>query len=119
LISCRRYIQALMLLVAIYSQPVLTAQCSLLCNTDFENQQVTNSVAILDASHVPCWNTTAPDNNIEVWHTGFNGVPSYSGLQFIELNAYYVSTLYQNFTATPGTAISVSFAHRAGQAPIP
>ncbi len=88
------------------------AQCSLLCNTDFENNQVTSSVGIIDTSLVPCWGTTAPDNMIEVWHTGFNGVPSYSGNQFIELNAFFVSTLFQNFNTTPGTLVTISFAHR-------
>lgn len=88
------------------------SQCNSLCNTDFENNQVTISVGIIDASQVPCWHTTASDNMIEVWHTGFNGVPSYSGSQFIELNAYEVSTLFQNFSAVPGASISVSFAHR-------
>jgi gliding motility-associated-like protein len=88
------------------------AQCNLLCNTDFENNQNSPSVVIVDQSFVPCWKTTASDSMIEIWHTGFNGVPSYSGNQFIELNAYMVSTLYQNFIVTPGTAITASFAHR-------
>ena len=88
------------------------SQCNLLCNTDFENNQVTASVGIVDAALVPCWGTTASDNNIEVWHTGFNGVPSYSGSQFIELNAFMVSTLYQDFITVPGTLITASFAHR-------
>ncbi len=88
------------------------SQCNLLCNTDFENNQVTASVGIVDAALVPCWGTTASDNKIEVWHTGFNGVPSYSGSQFIELNAFMVSTLYQDFITVPGTLITASFAHR-------
>lgn len=88
------------------------AQCNLLCNTDFDNTQITISVGIVDASLVPCWGTTASDNKIEVWASGFNGVPSYSGNQFIELNAFMVSTLYQNFVTTPGTGITASFAHR-------
>lgn len=91
---------------------LVIAQCNLLCNTDFENNQVTSSVGIFDASLVPCWQTTASDNKIEVWGSGFNGVPSYSGNQFIELNAYMVSTLFQNFSSTPGTLITISFAHR-------
>lgn len=88
------------------------SQCNLLCNTDFENNQITTTVGIVDTSLVPCWGTTASDNKIEVWHTGFNGVPSYSGNQFIELNAFFVSTLFQNFTTTPGTSVTISFAHR-------
>ncbi len=93
---------------------LINAQCNLLCNTDFENNQVTTpgNYTIVDASQVPCWGTTASDNNIEVWGSGFIGVPSYSGNQFIELNAYMVSTLFQNFTVAPGTSLTVSFAHR-------
>jgi gliding motility-associated-like protein len=92
---------------------LIDAQCSLLCNTDFENNQIAGTtVTIQDASFVPCWGTTAPDNMIEVWANGFNGVPSYSGNQFIELNAFYVSTLFQNFSVAPSTSITVSFAHR-------
>jgi len=90
----------------------LYSQCNLLCNTDFEDLQNSPTVIIVDTSLVPCWGTTASDNKIEVWHTGFNGVPSYSGNQFIELNAFFVSTLFQNFTATAGTTLTVGFAHR-------
>ncbi len=90
------------------------AQCNLLCNTDFDNNPVATSVSvsIVDASLVPCWETTATDNKIEVWYTGFNGVPSYTGNQFIELNAFMVSTIYQNFTVAPGSSLTIAFAHR-------
>ncbi len=88
--------------------------CNLLCNTDFEDNQVAtvSQVAIIDQSKVPCWKTTASDKMIEIWASGFYGVPSYSGKQFAELNANEVSTLYQNFTASLGSTISLSFAHR-------
>lgn len=88
------------------------SQCNLLCNTDFENNQITVTVGIVDQNFVPCWKTSASDSMIEVWHTGYNGVPAYSGSQFIELNAYMVSTLYQNFIVSPGTNVTISFAHR-------
>jgi len=90
----------------------VNAQCGLLCNSDFEDIQNSPSVIIVDTSMVPCWGTTASDNMIEVWHNGFNGVPSYSGNQFVELNAYFVSTLFQNFTVPSGTSLTISFAHR-------
>lgn len=88
--------------------------CNLLCNTDFEDQQVTSpgSYTIVNQSNVPCWSTTASDQMVEVWGTGFNGVPAYSGSQFIELNANLVSTLYQDFQALPGSTVDISFAHR-------
>jgi hypothetical protein len=103
----------LLILFIVFNYSIVNAQCNLLCNTDFENNQIAGTtVTIQDASFIPCWGTTAPDNKIEVWANGFNGVPSYSGNQFIELNAFYVSTLYQNFSVAPGTSITVSFAHR-------
>lgn len=88
--------------------------CNLLCNTDFEDQQVVNPGAftLVNQSNVPCWNTTASDQQVEVWGTGFNGVPAYSGNQFIELNANLVSTLYQDFQVLPGSTVDISFAHR-------
>lgn len=92
-----------------------SAQCNLLCNTDFENIPSINSYSVINASQVPCWGTTASDQMIEVWHSGFNSVPSYSGSYFIELNANMVSTLYQDFVATPGTTVNISFAHRGRQ----
>lgn len=88
--------------------------CNLLCNIDFEDQQVVGPGAftLVNQSNVPCWNTTASDQQVEVWGTGFNGVPAYSGNQFIELNANLVSTLYQDFQALPGSTVDISFAHR-------
>lgn len=88
--------------------------CNLICNTDFENEQVTpsNNWTLVNQSNLSCWNTTASDSLIEVWGTGFNGVPAYSGNQFIELNANFVSTLYQDFLALPGSTVDISFAHR-------
>jgi gliding motility-associated-like protein len=88
--------------------------CDLICNTDFEDTQVTapGSYTLVNEAAIPCWSTTATDQMIEVWGTGFNGVPAYSGNQFLELNANMVSTLYQDFQAMPGSTVEVSFAHR-------
>jgi gliding motility-associated-like protein len=69
-------------------------------------------MGFVNQSNFSCWNTTASDGIIEVWSSGNEGVSSYSGTQFIELNANEVSTLYQNFSAIPGTLINLSFAHR-------
>ncbi|MFM2208235.1 MAG: hypothetical protein RL213_2210, partial [Bacteroidota bacterium] len=107
------------LLVILFFQFVLhtVAQpsgCSFLCNTDFDDNQIVSagSFTIINEASVSCWRTTAADNNIEVWGNGFNGVPSYSGNQFVELNANMVSTLYQDFTPLPGSTALISFAHR-------
>lgn len=69
-------------------------------------------MGLFTQNNVPCWKTTASDSIIEIWATGYNGVPSYSGNQFAELNGNMVSTLYQNFIASPGSTATVSFAHR-------
>jgi gliding motility-associated-like protein len=107
-----RFTPVIIIVFFLFKISSLYSQCNLLCNTDFENLQNSPAVIIVDTSLVPCWGTTASDNKIEVWHTGYNGVPSYSGNQFIELNAFFVSTLFQNFTSTAGTLLTVSFAHR-------
>ncbi|MNJ86425.1 PKD domain protein [compost metagenome] len=90
------------------------SQCALLCNMDFEDEVIAlpNNTQTVPQSSVSCWQTTASDGGIEVWGTGFNGVPSYSGQQFIELNANVISTLFQEFTSVPGSAAVISFAHR-------
>jgi len=85
------------------------SQCSLLCNTDFENNP---TGMILELSQVPCWQTDASDNIIEVWGGPLSNPQAYSGSNFIELNANMVSTLYQDFTASLGTTVNISFAHR-------
>jgi hypothetical protein len=90
----------------------LNANKLLVCNTDFEENQVTTSFVILNQSSINCWKTTATDGNIEVWYNGYLSVPSFSGKQFIELNAYLASTIYQEFTAIPNEKVSISFAHR-------
>lgn len=107
-----KFVPVFLLVFLLFKTHAVYTQCNLLCNTDFEDLQNSPTVIIVDTSQVPCWGTTASDNKIEVWHTGYNGVPSYSGNQFIELNAFFVSTLFQNFASTPGTALTVSFAHR-------
>lgn len=92
-----------------------SAQCNLMCNTDFENNPGTANVSFIQDSLVSCWNTTATDHLIEIWKAGYQNVPAYSGGYFVELNANQVSTLYQNFTATAGTSVTISFAHRGRQ----
>jgi hypothetical protein len=90
------------------------AGCTLLCNPDFENQTLVlpGNLAFVPQANLQCWNTTAPDGIIEMWGDGMQGVPAFSGTQFIELNANYQSTLFQNFNAFPGSTVTVTFAHR-------
>ncbi|WP_244178728.1 DUF7507 domain-containing protein [Streptomyces rubellomurinus] len=89
-----------------------------LVNGSFEQPTVTTGVGFFpDASqpqpnHVPGWLTTAPDHQIEIWHDGFNGVPAAVGTQFAELNANFVSTLYQDLATTPGAVLYWRLYHR-------
>ncbi|MFY7964600.1 MAG: hypothetical protein ACOVO1_06865, partial [Chitinophagaceae bacterium] len=67
---------------------------------------------LLNESTVTGWTTSATDDLIEIWSTGFLGVPAYSGQQFAELNATQSSTLTQTFTVSQSGIIKVRFAHR-------
>ncbi|MER5295586.1 hypothetical protein ABT382_26460, partial [Streptomyces pharetrae] len=77
-------------------------------NGGFEEPTVSGVEILPDASqpqapkHVPGWLTTATDHRIELWRSGFNGVPAAEGSQFAELNANQESTLYQDLRTTPG-----------------
>ena len=84
-----------------------------LINGDFEEPDLgVFSYQFVNAANVPGWNTTASDNQIEVWYDGFLGAPAYNGNQFIELNANMASALYQDMPTTPKTKLMWGFAHR-------
>ncbi len=57
------------------------------------------------------WKNTAEDV-VEMWSTGFSGVPSAEGNQFAELNANKPGTLYQDLPTTPGTSMRWYLKHR-------
>lgn len=87
------------------------------CGTPFDNggielPLVLGSYTQINEALVPSWNTTASDNKIEIWTSGFNGVASQEGNQFFEINATQVAALYQDVCITPGTTISWSVYHR-------
>lgn len=88
--------------------------CTFLCNTDFEDDKFVNAgqFGFFHQDLVSCWSTTASDQQIEIWGSGFGGVPAFSGNQFAELNANMVSTLFQNFSASLGSSVEIKFAHR-------
>ncbi|MFD7512130.1 DUF11 domain-containing protein, partial [Streptomyces sp. NPDC059853] len=89
-----------------------------LVNGSFEQPAVIDYEILPDASQtqapkrVPGWLTTASDHMVELWHSGFLGVPSAEGSQFAELNANEVSTLYQDLPTTPGTTLYWRLYHR-------
>jgi hypothetical protein len=57
------------------------------------------------------WQNTA-ESVVEVWSTGFGGVPAPEGNQFAELNANKAGTLYQDLSTTPGTTMRWHLKHR-------
>jgi hypothetical protein len=87
-----------------------------LINPGFEYGQANDSFSDHDdASLNPSggWFTTESDHQIEVWGSGYNGVPAYQGNNFVELNANAVGTLYQDTTGiATGDTVGYYFAHR-------
>jgi LruC domain-containing protein len=82
-------------------------------NNDFENgPTLPSSYVITDEKNVDGWSTTARDNAIEIWKSGFNDVPAQNGTYFAELNANLSSALYQRICTSPGAQISWSVWHR-------
>lgn len=84
-------------------------------NTSFEtilNGQAPTTYVQTAESNIPGWSTTATDQKIEIWRSGYGNVPAFAGSYFAELNATQIGTLYQPFTASAPIAVTVSFAHR-------
>lgn len=84
---------------------------NMLVNGDFE-QPYRNSFGVISDATVPGWSTTASDRKMEFWNDGFLGTPSYSGDQFVELNANMPAALFQDMATTPGDKLVWGFAHR-------
>lgn len=77
-------------------------ECGINCNDPFINggfefPDIANSTNVNQSTVGIGWQTSAADGLIELWNSGFNGVPSAEGTQFAELNATQSSTLYQTF----------------------
>ena len=104
---------------------------NLIQNGGFESQNPAVPInpptfRIFPVGGLPGWSTTASDQKVEVWSSGFSsssGGPVYTitqpdgfypngGQYFAELNANVVSTLYQTVMFPTGGAISYSFWHR-------
>ena len=74
-----------------------------------------NGYLIVDESELNGWQTTAADNALEIFKTGFQGRVSYEGDYYAELNANITSidqVLYQEFCTKPGDVIQWKVAHR-------
>ncbi len=95
------------------SDPCATCKDNFFLNNDFENgPTLPSSFIITDEKNVEGWSTTARDNAIEIWKSGFLDVPAQNGSYFAELNANISSALYQRICTSPGAKISWSVWHR-------
>ncbi len=84
-----------------------------LVNGDFELPVISAaSMSLISEGTMPGWKTTAPDKVFELWREVRMGVEAGSRVQFVELNANYVSTLYQDLPTTPGQALRWNLKHR-------
>lgn len=93
--------------------PATCASPVTLTNGSFEEPFIGyGTYAVLHQSQVPGWNSTAPDEAIEIWGTPFLGVTATNGTQIAELNANYIATLYQDVATTPGQVLRWSLDHR-------
>jgi len=82
-------------------------------NGNFENNLVyPTSYIITNKSDITGWNTTASDNKIEIWKSGFNSVPAYEGTYFAEINANMSARMYQTLAVEPGDIVKWNVAHR-------
>ena len=81
-------------------------------NSGFEQPSIGSGYRIFNHALLPGWSTTATDKAVELWVSGFQGVPSFAGTQFAELNANQPSALYQDLATRPGMSIHWSLAHR-------
>ncbi len=70
-----------------------------------------NSVCYPNESRMAGWKTTAPDKTFELWGSGFEGLRSYEGGTFSEMNAFTIATLYQDIETVPGSTYIWAFAH--------
>lgn len=86
--------------------------CSRGINLSFEDPVIASSWTIVAA---PGWSTT--DAGIELWQSGFNGVPAVSGNQLSELQGNNNAANWQQIPTLPGDIISWSFYHRGRQDP--
>lgn len=83
---------------------------NLLVNGSFESPPVAPASNNFPAT-IPGWQTN--DTSFEVWGTGFNGVPSFDGNQFIELNAFIAGTVTQSVAGIGlGAQVGFELAHR-------
>jgi len=86
---------------------------STLVNGGFETPVLPTKAYRIMAATTPglIWNNTA-EGFVELWSTGFGGVPSAEGNQYAELNANKAGTLFQDLVTVPGTTMRWHLRHR-------
>lgn len=77
-----------------------------------EDALITSGWRSYNANAITGWETTARDNKIEIWYTGFLAVNAPDGKYLAELNANYPSALFQDIETVPGERLTWSFFHR-------
>lgn len=89
---------------------------NLLRNGGFETPPVSDCQSTLychfPAAVVSGWQTTSPDQEIEIWHDYHRGVDAAQGSQFVELNAKSRDTLFQDLELAEGSVMYWSLLHR-------
>lgn len=85
------------------------------------------SYSILPESEIPGWVSSdavarariscavagaTMTNGMELWQTNFNSIPSHSGNQFAEVNAYVNSGMYETLCLLPNETVTFSIWHR-------
>jgi hypothetical protein len=108
------FVAILLSIILALPQQVSAAPCTSfgLVNASFEEPTNFTNFTIIDESLVPGWETTATDDKIELWKSGFQSVPSQEGNQHAELNANQSAALFQDTTTTPGDELIWSLYHR-------
>ena len=97
---------------------VPSASVPAIVNGGFESPTVASNYQFVGSHNSPspatgiAWDTTDSTKVVEIWHTGYLGVPADTGTQFAELNANNVGTLSQDLATTPGFTLNWSLAHR-------
>ena len=88
--------------------------CNLLCNTSFECPILIADIGEITNVNMPCWRTFNPfmSSYTELWKGGIVGSPSpHSGLQYARISQTNGVKLYQNFTASVGMVLTISYWH--------
>lgn len=93
-----------------------------LLNADFEEYTAGAAVRVFGSpptasfqfmeGDVVGWETTAPDNQIEIWQSGHLGFTSKSGQAFAEINSSFDARMFQDFDTVGGELLTWSIWHR-------